>query len=152
MAQQGSLELLDDPVAGKLLHSTIPARLAYPWMDGTPRVVPVWFHWTGEQFVIASPPRAPKLKVLGADPHVALTIDDTAWPYSVLLVRGTAELEMVDDVVPEYALSAERYFGTEQGQAWVSTLRGNPMARIAITPTWVAILDFETRFPSALTA
>jgi hypothetical protein len=76
----------------------------------------------------------------------------TAWPYSVLLLRGTAEFEMVDDVVPEYALSAERYFGAEQGQAWVSTLRGQSMARIAITPTWVAILDFETRFPSALTA
>jgi hypothetical protein len=44
MAQQGSLELLDDPVAEKLLRSAIPARLAYTWMDGTPRVVPVWFH------------------------------------------------------------------------------------------------------------
>jgi PPOX class probable F420-dependent enzyme len=152
MAQQGSLELLEDPVAEKLLHSTIPARLAYSWMDGAPRVVPVWFHWTGEQFVIGSPARAPKLKALAADPNVALTIDDTAWPYSVLLVRGTAEVEMLDDVVPEYVRSAERYFGAEQGQAWASTLRGNPMARIAITPTWVAILDFETRFPSALTA
>jgi hypothetical protein len=26
------------------------------------------------------------------------------------------------------------------------------MARIAITPEWAGILDFETRFPSALTA
>jgi hypothetical protein len=59
MAQQGSLELLHDPVAEKLLHSTIPA---------------------------------------------------------------------------------------------VSTLRGKPMARSPITPTWVGILDFKTRFPSALTA
>ena len=152
MAQQGSLELLEDPIAEKLLHSTIPARLAYTWMDGTPRVVPVWFHWTGEQFVIGSPPKAPKLKALAADPRVALTIDDIAWAYSVLMVRGTAHIEMLDAVVPEYALSAERYFGVEQGQAWVSTLRGKPMARIVITPTWVAILDFETRFPSALTA
>lgn len=30
------------------------------------------------------------------------------------------------------------------------TLRGKPMARIAITPQWVGILDFQTRFPSAL--
>ena len=66
MVQQGSLELLHDPVAEKLLGSTIPARLAYAWMDGTPRVVPVWFHWTGEQFVIGSPARAPKLKALAA--------------------------------------------------------------------------------------
>ena len=112
----------------------------------------VWFHWTGEQLVIGSPARAPKLKALAANPHVALTIDDPGWPYSVLMVRGTAEVEMLDDVVPEYALSAERYFGPEQGPAWVSTLRGKPMARIPVTPMWVGILDFKTRFPSALTA
>ena len=99
----------------------------------------------------SSPGRAPKLKALAGDPHVALTIDDnTEWPHSVLMVRGSAEVEMLDDVVPEYALSADRYFGPEQGPAWVSTLRGKPMARIAITPAWVWILDFKTRFPSAL--
>ena len=152
MAEQGSLELLRDPVAEKLLTSTIPARLAYTWMDGTPRVVPVWFHWTGTQFVIGSPARAPKLKALTADPHVALTIDDTEWPHSVLMVRGAAQVEMLDDVAPEYALSADRYFGPEQGPAWVSTLRGKPMARITVTPAWVGILDFKTRFPSALMA
>jgi hypothetical protein len=151
MVQQGSPELLHDPVAEKLLGSAIPARLAYTWMDGTPRVVPVWFHWTGEQFVIGSPVRAPKLRALAANPHVALTIDDHEWPYSVLMVRGTAEVEMLDDVVPEYALSAERYFGPEQGPAWVSTLRGKPMARIPVTPLWAGILDYKTRFPSALT-
>jgi hypothetical protein len=53
-------------------------------------------------------------------------------------------------VSPEYALAATRYFGPEPGPAWVSTLRGKPMARIVVTPEWVAILDFETRFPSAL--
>jgi hypothetical protein len=36
MAQQGSLELLHDPVAEKLLGSPIAAQLAYTWMDGTP--------------------------------------------------------------------------------------------------------------------
>jgi nitroimidazol reductase NimA-like FMN-containing flavoprotein (pyridoxamine 5'-phosphate oxidase superfamily) len=91
---QGGLELLHDPVAEQLLSSTIPARLAYTWMDGTPRVVPVWFHWTGEQFIIGSPARAPKLKALAADPHVVLTIDEhTGWPHTVLMVHGTAEAE-----------------------------------------------------------
>ena len=133
------------------MDSANPARLAYTWLDGSPRVVPIWFHWNGHQFVLGSPPKAPKLVALAADPKVSLTIDDNAWPYKVLLVRGRAEVEMVDDVSPEYELSATRYFGPEQGPAWVSTLRGKPMARIAITPNWVGIVDFETRFPSALT-
>lgn len=150
MAQQGNVELLKDPVARALLESVTPARLAYTWMDGSPRVVPIWFHWTGEQLILGSPPKAPKLKALRADPRVALTIDDNAWPHKVLLVRGRAALELLDDVSPEYELAAARYFGPEQGAAWVSTLRGKPMARIAITPGWVGILDFQTRFPSAL--
>ena len=151
MPQQGSLELLNDPVASALLNSVNPARLAYTWMDGSPRVVPIWFHWTGDQFVLGTPPKAPKLKALAADPRVALTIDDTAWPPGVLLVRGRAGVELLDDVGPEYEQAAMRYFGPEQGPAWVATLRGKPMARIAITPEWAGILDFQTRFPSALT-
>ena len=149
--QQGNLELLNDPVASALLNSVNPARLAYTWMDGSPRVVPIWFHWTGDQFVLGTPPKAPKLKALAADPRVALTIDDTAWPPGVLLVRGRAGIELLDDVGPEYEQAATRYFGPEQGPAWVATLRGKPMARIAITPEWAGILDFQTRLPSALT-
>jgi len=152
MANQGSLELLRDPVAESLLGSVNPARLAYTWMDGSPRVVPIWFHWDGDQFVLGTPPKAPKLRALAADPRVALTIDDTAWPHQVLFVRGQASVELLDNVCPEYELAATRYFGPEQGPAWVSTLREKPMARIAITPKWVGILDFQTRFPSALTA
>lgn len=151
MAQQGSLELLNDPVAKALLESVNPARLAYTWMDGSPRVVPVWFYWGGDQFIVGSPPGAPKLKALAADPRVALTIDDNEWPHKVLLIRGQASVELLDDVAPEYELAAARYFGPEQGGAWAGTLRGKPMARIAVTPGWVGILDFQTRFPSALT-
>ncbi|MGO8959272.1 MAG: pyridoxamine 5'-phosphate oxidase family protein [Streptosporangiaceae bacterium] len=150
MASQGGVQLLHDPVAEELLGSATPARLAYTWTDGTPRVVPIWFHWNGDMFILGSPQKAPKLKALAADPRVALTIDDNTFPHKVLLVRGTSTIEMLDDVVPEYALSATRYFGPEQGPAWVSTLRGKPMARIAITPSWVGVLDFQTRFPSAL--
>jgi Pyridoxamine 5'-phosphate oxidase len=112
--------------------------------------VPIWFHWTGDQFVLGSPPKAPKLKALAADPRAALTIDDNSWPHQVMLVRGRSTIEQLDDVSPEYELAAKRYFGPKQGPAWVSTLRRMPMARIAITPNWVGILDFQTRFPSAL--
>jgi hypothetical protein len=58
--EQGDLALLNDPVAQGLLHSTNLARLAYMWRDGTPRVVPIWFHWDGEEIVLGSPPNAPR--------------------------------------------------------------------------------------------
>jgi hypothetical protein len=52
----------------------------------------------------------------------------------------------------EYEQAAIRYFGEQQGAAWVAPLRDVPMARLRVRPDWVAVLDFVTRFPSALSA
>jgi Pyridoxamine 5'-phosphate oxidase len=152
--KQGDLGLLRHPASLQLLESRIPARLAYVWVDGTPRVIPIWFHWNGSEFVMGTPPRAPKLRALAKNPKVAITIDDNSFPHKVLLIRGTAHLEAVDGIVPEYTLAAERYFGSEQGQAWVKKLGAMipNMVRITITPEWVGLLDFQTRFPSALSS
>jgi hypothetical protein len=92
------------------------------------------------------------LKALAKNPRVALTIDDNNFPHKVLMVRGTARLEPVNGVVPEYASAAERYFGRDQGKAWVAQLSqmSPSMVRITIKPDWVGLLDFQTRFPSAL--
>jgi pyridoxamine 5'-phosphate oxidase-like protein len=152
--RQGSVALLGDPVAQALLRSTVPARLSYVWRDGTPRCVPIWFHWNGKELVLGSPASSPKVRALSPRAKVALTIDDDRWPYKVLQIRGTARVETVAGVVPEYALAAERYFGPEQGRAWIEQVRAmfSHMARIVVTPEWVAVLDFETRFPGAIAA
>jgi PPOX class probable F420-dependent enzyme len=149
---QGDLSLLQHPAAQELLQSKIPARLAYVWTDGTPRVVPIWFHWNGREIVMASPEKAPKLKALAKNPKVSLTIDDNTFPHKVLLIRGTARLDPVEGVVPEYAKAAERYFDAAEAEAWLSQLRKlvSCMVRITITPEWVGVLDFQARFPSAL--
>jgi hypothetical protein len=152
VAAQGDLELLNDPIAQELLSSTIPARLAYTWSDGTPRAVPIWFHWTGEEIVMGSPHDAPKVPALQANPAVAITIDSESWPHKVLLIRGPAQVELVDGMVAEYGAAARRYFGEEQGRAWTEQVSQMlpRMARIAVRPEWVGILDFQTRFPAAL--
>lgn len=151
--RHGSLELLNDPVAQNLLKSTKMAQLAYVWSDGTPRVVPIWFHWNGKELVLGTPPGAPKMKALQSGSPVAITIEDSsAWPYKVLYLRGTAQVEMLDGIIPEYAWCATHYFGEEAGKAWMAQVSQltYKMARISITPTWVSLSDFETRFPSAI--
>ena len=149
---QGDLGLLEHPASQELLRSKIPARLAYIWTDGTPRVVPIWFHWNGTEIVMATPPKAPKLKALAKNPKVAITIDDNTFPHKVLLIRGTARLDSVDGIVPEYGAAAERYFGPAMAKGWLAQLQTMvpSMVRITITPEWVGLLDFQTRFPSAL--
>jgi nitroimidazol reductase NimA-like FMN-containing flavoprotein (pyridoxamine 5'-phosphate oxidase superfamily) len=150
--QQGDLSLLQHPAAQEMLHSTIPARLAYIATDGAPRVVPIWFHWNGTEVVMASPPKAPKLKALACNPKVALTIDDNTFPHRVLMIRGTARLETLDRIVPEYEACAARYFDPTLADAWLTQLRQkiSAMVRITVAPEWVGLLDFKTRFPSAI--
>src|ERR1700680_3763482 len=150
--KQGDLVLLKHPASLELLQSKIPARLAYIATDGTPRVIPIWFHWNGNDFVMGTPPKAHKLKALTKNPRVSLTIDDNTFPHKVLLIRGTARLEPVNGIVPEYATAAERYFGPDPGQAWVAQLGKmlSSTVRVHSTPDWDALLDFQTRFPSGL--
>jgi Pyridoxamine 5'-phosphate oxidase len=148
---KGHRELLAEPLAQQLLASSIPARLAYTWTDGTPRVVSLWFHWDGADLVMATFGPAPKLRALRTGSRVALTIDTDTAPNHVLSIRGTVEVTTVSGVVPEYAQAAARYLGSEYGQAYIASLPADvPMARIAVHPEAVVLLDFETRFPSAL--
>ncbi len=108
MTTQGDLRLLDDPVAVAALNSTIPARLAYTWHDGTPRVVPMSFHWTGKEIVMGTPADAPKVAAIRDRPRVALTIDGDDFLSKMLLVRGVARCEEVPGMAPEYRAAARR--------------------------------------------
>ena len=150
--KQGDPALLKEPVAQALLGSRISAALAYTWPDGTPRVVPIWFHWNGREFILASGDKAPKLKVLAKQPRVALTIYEDVWPYKVLLVRGDARITPVDGTAPEFDESAYRYLGQEGGAAFLEFYKSvvKRMGRITIAPDWVGLLDFETRMPSVI--
>ena len=48
-------------------------------------MVPIWFHYDGKQIVMGTPSKAPKLKALGKNARVALTIDSNEFPHKVLL-------------------------------------------------------------------
>lgn len=145
---------MDDPVAQRLLSSANPARLAYVARDGSPRVVPVGFHWNGTTIVVGTVPGSAKVSALEANPAVAVTIDTSppAWPPNVLLVRGTAEVTLVDGVFPEYVAGAKKLTPVEEFPRWETGVHAlyDQMARIDITPTWVKIHDFETRIPQAV--
>jgi hypothetical protein len=150
--QQGDVALLNDPIAQELLQSNNMAHLAYNWTDGTPRVVPIWFHWDGTSIVVGSPPGAPKLKVLQTGSKVAVAIDEKTWPVRALYVRGSVTVDWVDGVAEEYALAAKRYMGEEMGSGWVAQVGTlvDRMARVAVKPEWVGLMHIETRPPSAI--
>ncbi|MBK1785301.1 pyridoxamine 5'-phosphate oxidase family protein [Prauserella cavernicola] len=148
---QGDVDLLRTHVAQRLLRSTELARLAYTARDGTPRVLPMLFHWNGIELVVATFAGAHKITALRERPAVAITIDTAGIPPEVLLLRGAAEVTDVDGVAEEYVLAQRRYYGEEQAAATLADLGpGTRMARIAVRPTWVGVLDFVNRVPGAL--
>ena len=118
---------------------------------GTPRVIPIGFHRNGEEVILGTPMDAPKLKAL-RDGQTALCIDTDTMPYKVLEIRGTIRLDVVEGIAPEYKLMTQRTLGEEAGQAWLTSLAliCPRMTRVFVHPTWVVLLDFETRFPSAI--
>ena len=152
MQEQDVTRVLSDPLAQELMQSSIPARLAYVGPDGFPRAIPIGFHWNGVHFVLCTVPHAPKVPALQANPKVGLTVDTNTFPPHVLLVRGTAAIDIVDGVPPEYLAASRKAIGPDQWDAFEAQVRGmyKQMARIKIMPLWAKLLDFETRFPTPI--
>ena len=153
MANVNDVEDLRRPDAEQLLHTPDPARLAYNGPDGLPRVIPIGFLWNGTAIVVCTAVTAPKVKALRERPNVALTIDTIGPPAKSLLVRGLADVEIVDGVAPEYLAAAAKSTQGAELAAFEAQVRATykQMARITITPTWARFYDFGAgRFPTFL--
>lgn len=149
---QGDLELLNTDTAQRLLASTELARLAYRATDGTPRVLPMLFLWTGTEVVMSTFAGSRKLAGLRRHPDVTVLIDRAGPPPEVLTVRGRVTLTEVDGLLPDYARLQRRYYGANS-EGWLAELAEKPelrMVRIAVEPNWVGVLDFQTRFPGGM--
>jgi hypothetical protein len=118
-----------------------------------------WFVWTGEEIVMPTFISAPhvrhaayRLRALRENPDVAITIDTESFPPQVLSIRGKASIAEIDGIPREYADAARRYLGEEEAATYLAQIDhpGTRMARIAVRPAWVGLLDFQTRLPSAL--
>lgn len=145
-------EILDRPLSRELLARDL-TRLAYVAKDGTPRNVPIAFTWNGSQVVMCTSTNAPKLPSLRRNPMVALTIDTEVHPPKILLIRGRAELDLVDGIPEEYLQMNGSYTMTaEQRVQWEAEVRDlyDGMVRIVVTPTWVKLIDFEHTLPTAV--
>jgi Pyridoxamine 5'-phosphate oxidase len=145
-------EILNRPLSRELLARDV-ARLAYVAADGTPRAVPIAFTWNGTQIVMCTAKNAPKLRALRVHPAVALTVDTEVHPPKILLLRGRAELDVVDGIPPEFLTMNGSYQMTEEQRVvWEAEVRSlyDGMVRIVVTPTWAKLIDFETTLPSAV--
>jgi hypothetical protein len=142
----GDVDELGDPGARELLASPQPIRLAYAGTDGFPRVVPVGFLWKDERIYVCTATSAPKVAALRERPQVAGVIDEgiSSSDAKQLLIRGTAEIEIVDGVAPEYFEAAAKGEGGADLEEFEKGVRQvfDQQARISITPEWARFYDF----------
>ena len=138
-----------DPFVQKLLQAPVPARVAYIGLDGEPRVIPLSYLWDGEAFVFASDPEWYKVKAMAKNPHVALTVDTTDFPPLILSARGTASIEYDQGLPEQYVEASRRIVGEDKMPEWEKNVRAENrnMALIRVRPTWLKVVDFETRYP-----
>jgi len=144
--------VLKRPISQDLLTRDL-TRLAYVAKDGTPRCVPIGFTWNGSAIVMCTAKNAAKVLALRHNPAVALTIDTEQHPPRILLIRGQADLDVVDGIPDEFLQINGTYTMTpEQRVEWEAEVRSlyDGMVRIIVVPTWAKLIDFETTLPSAV--
>ena len=80
-----------------------PSGMSSVQRDGRPHLVPVWFHWDGEQIVAFSKPHARKVDNLRDEPRVMLAVGTPGPEFEVELIEATAELpdRPAAEVMPE---------------------------------------------------
>lgn len=102
-----------------LAEGTRTATLATIRADGRPHVVPVWFLLDGEDLVFNTGGATAKAAAIRRDDRVALCIDDERFPYSYVLVEGTAALSDDLPLVRDWAERiAARYVGLDEAAAY----------------------------------
>jgi hypothetical protein len=144
--------VLQKPISEEMLNRDL-ARLGYVAKDGRPRAIPIAFTWNGSEIVMCTSPNAPKLASLRRNLAVALTIDTEVHPPKILLIRGEAELDLVEGIPEEYLQMNGSYEMTpEQRVEWESEVRSlyDSMVRIVVKPTWAKLIDFEETLPTAV--
>jgi PPOX class probable F420-dependent enzyme len=96
----GTIAGVIDDTSAERLRSAPLAWLTTVRADGQPQTSYVWFHHDGEDIVLLSQPKAPKIRNIQGNPKVSLHLDgDTVTGDSVLTLEGTARLigEMPSD-------------------------------------------------------
>jgi general stress protein 26 len=154
MSEAKTMELAD-PDVQRLLNKAPLARLAYVAGDGYPTVVPVGFLWKDGAVVVCTATTAAKVKAIGRSPRVALEIEGGQGAEQVLLIKGDAQIDIVDGVADEYLAMSRRTMSADDAEQFEAQVRSTypQMARITITPAWVRYYDFAAgRLPPFLAA
>lgn len=103
-------EMSPEEVRAFLASGTRTAKLATVRADGRPHVAPVWFALDGDDVVFMTWHESVKGRSLLRDGRTTLIVDDETFPYSFVMIEGTATASTGEDDRRQWSRRiAERY-------------------------------------------
>lgn len=112
-----SKAMTDDQRRAFLLAGTRTGVLSTVRADGQPHAAPVWFTLDGDDVVFTTGASTAKGRNLRRDPRAVITVDDSAPPYSYVIIRGQVELSDDLDALLRWAtVLGGRYMGAERAE------------------------------------
>jgi PPOX class probable F420-dependent enzyme len=82
--------------------------------DGSPQVSPVWVDIDGDEILINTAEGRVKQKNVSRDPRVAISLVDSANPYTMISVRGRVIDQIVEGASSHIDLMAKKYLGMDK--------------------------------------
>ena len=93
-----------------LAYGTRTAKLATVRADGSPHAAPVWFVLDGDELVFMTWHESVKARSILGDGRTTLVVDEETFPYSFVMVEGTATVSRDAESRRRWARRiAERY-------------------------------------------
>jgi nitroimidazol reductase NimA-like FMN-containing flavoprotein (pyridoxamine 5'-phosphate oxidase superfamily) len=125
-----------------MLGETIVGQLSFLGLDGYPRVVPVWFDFTGGEVLISNAPGTYKCRCIARQGRVGFTVSDPSPPYRVVAITGDAVVERLPeaDRVRLAGGQARRYLGEDAARTFFGPDPGDGEL-LRIRPRTVRYLD-----------
>jgi PPOX class probable F420-dependent enzyme len=113
-----------------LAHGTRTGKLATVRADGSPHAAPIWFVLDGDELVFMTWHDSVKARSILRDGRTTLVVDEAAFPYSFVMVEGTATVSDDAESRRRWARRiAERYSPTPARGGICGTERGRRRAR-----------------------
>ena len=89
--------------------------------NGSPHVAPVWFRWRRGRVTVMAGKGAVKVRNVGRNPQVALSVATEGRPYRYVVLEGEASLTK-DDLAAAVRSICLRYDGPQRGEAFAQEL------------------------------
>jgi PPOX class probable F420-dependent enzyme len=116
------------------LRSDLMLWLSTVRPDGKAHLVPVWFLWDGDTFLIFSKPDQ-KVRNLQHNTSVMVGLDDTDAGEDPIMFTGVAEILPPSEVTPALPAYAEKYAAKLAESGWTGESMGKSYSEpIRITP------------------